>query len=139
MSKLSRDKGRKFEQVAARKLRPLFGDRVKRGFQRRDGREAPDVDGTPFWIECKHAKCVNVRAALAQAVTATDGRPPVVIAQDNGVRVPMVVMRLDDWLDLVEREVPRLVALGVMHAGSQEASAGDEASSGEGGAEEEGA
>lgn len=48
MSKLSRTKGRAFEQEAARKLRPLFGDRVKRGYQRRDGGEAPDVE---TWID----------------------------------------------------------------------------------------
>ncbi len=138
MGKLSRVKGRAFEQETARKLRPMFGDRVKRGFQRRDGREAPDVDGTPYWIECKHAKCVNVRAAMAQAIAATDGRPPVVIAKDNGVRVPLVVMRLGDWLDLVERELPRLVALEleVMHVDEEEEADGDEAAASEGGAGE---
>jgi hypothetical protein len=48
--------------------------------------------------------------------------------------VPLVVMRLDDWLDLVERELPRLVALGleVMHADDEEETAGDKAQAGEG-------
>lgn len=129
MGKLSRVKGRAFEQVTARKLRPLFGERVKRGYQRRDGREAPDVEGTPFWIECKHGKCVNVRAAMAQAVAATDGRAVVVIAKDDGTRAALAVMWLDDWLELVGRELPRLVVTG-LEAFNGQASGSEEAASG---------
>lgn len=105
MGKLSRAKGRTFEQVIARRLRPLFGDSVKRGYQRRGGKEACDVEGTPFWIECKHGKAISLRAALAQAICDTDDRPCVVVAKDDGWREPVVVMRFEDWLDLARREL----------------------------------
>jgi hypothetical protein len=108
MGRLSRVKGRAFEQAIARKLRPLFGSVIKRGYQTQSGKAACDVEGSPYWIECKHQKVVNIRAALAQAKTATDGRPIVVVAKDNGVR-PIVCMELTDWLELVARELPQIV------------------------------
>lgn len=109
MGGLSRLKGRAFEQAVAKRLRPVFGDRVKRGYQTRNGREACDVDGTPWWIECKHGRQVNVRAAMAQALQATDGRPVLVVAKDNGVREPFVCMLLKDWLELAQRELSSAV------------------------------
>lgn len=114
-----RVKGKKWERAVAVKLRPLFGSGVKRGYQTRDGREAPDVDGTPYWIECKHGVNINLHAALAQAVRASDGRPPVVVAKYQN-RAPMVAMLLTDWLQLVERELPRLVAAGLKEIGHGE-------------------
>ena len=134
-------KGKKWERAVAEKLRPLFGARVKRGYQTRDGREAPDVDGTPFWVECKHGALVNLRAALAQAISATDGRPPVVIAKDTG-RSAVVLMRLEDWLALVEREMARLVVTGLEEASGEEnreEAAHAAGAAEEGGTEEEGA
>lgn len=109
MARLSRTKGRAFERAIAAKLRPLFGARIKRGYQARDGRAAPDVDGSPFWIECKHGKAVSVRAALAQGMAATDGRPVVVVAKDHGARDAIVCMRLTDWLELVDLVLPESV------------------------------
>lgn len=103
-----RVKGKRWERDVAQRLRPLFGSHVKRGYQARAGCEAPDVDGTPYWIECKHGRLVNLRAALAQALAATDGRPPVVVAKDQG-RSALVVMTLADWLELVGKEIPRAV------------------------------
>lgn len=97
MGRMQRTKGRVFERWVARVLRPLFGEHVKRGFQSRSGRDAPDVDGTPFHVECKHGKLVNLRAALKQAQAATDGRPVVVIAKDNRT-APVVLMLLADWM-----------------------------------------
>jgi hypothetical protein len=104
-----RAKGRRWEQEVARMLRPLFGDSVKRGYQARGGgKEAADVDGTPYHIECKHGRLVNLRAALDQAIRDTDGRVPIVIAKDD--RSPaMVLMRFDDWLRLEEERLPKVV------------------------------
>lgn len=105
-----RRKGRAWEQEVARKLRALFGDAVKRGLQTRGGgKEAPDVDGTPYHIECKHGRLVNLRAALAQAIRDTDGRVPVVVAKDDRSE-PIVVMRMSDWLRLEEERLPKVLA-----------------------------
>lgn len=95
----SKRKGKTWERAVAQLLRPIFGEQCARGWQSRNGREDCDVKGSPYWIECKHGQKVNYRAALAQAIDDTDGRPPVVIAKDDNER-PVVVMLLDDWLAL---------------------------------------
>jgi hypothetical protein len=100
LGRRSRRKGKTWERELAALLRPLFGEHVKRGLQSRCGRDGCDVEGTPFWLEAKHGKLVNVRAALRQALEATDGRPAVVVAKDDR-SAPLVVMRLGDWLELV--------------------------------------
>ena len=99
LGRRSRRKGKTWERELAALLRPVFGEHVKRGFQSRCGRDGCDVEGTPFWLEAKHGKLVNVRAALRQALEATDGRPAVVVAKDDR-NAPLVVMRLEDWLEL---------------------------------------
>ena len=85
--KLSRNKGKAWEREIARRMRELGFPDAKRGWQSRAGTDAPDVDGTDWWIEAKHHIKVNYRAALKQAVedstAAGDPRPPLVIAKDN--------------------------------------------------------
>ncbi len=83
-------------------MRPVYPE-AKRGFQSRSGRDGCDVEGTPYWVECKHGKCVNVRAALRQALATTDGRPVLVVAKDDRTE-PIVVMRLCDWLEHAARQ-----------------------------------
>lgn len=110
LGRRSKRKGKTWEREVATLLRPIFGEHVARGWQARSGRESCDVQGSPFWIECKHMQLVDLRAALRQASADTDGRPPVVIAKDDrkppGWKVgdpgaaPMVLMRLEDWLAL---------------------------------------
>lgn len=108
MSMMQRRKGKTWERAVATMLRPLFGDSVKRGFQSRSGRDGCDVEGSPFWVECKHGRLVNLRAALAQAIRDTDGRIPIVIAKDDRTD-PVVLMRLADWLAELERTLPKRV------------------------------
>lgn len=48
-----------------------------------------DVEGTPFWMECKHHKRVNIQAAMRQALEARKQgkgylRPPLIVSKDNG-------------------------------------------------------
>jgi len=117
MGKRSREKGKKWEQKVACVLRPIFGGLVKRGIQSRDGGEVTDVEGTPFWVECKHAASTskaNPFAALEQGETATDGRPVVVFCKlDN--RPPLMAVRMDLGLDLLRawaKTAPSILRVG---------------------------
>lgn len=105
----SRTKGHAWEREVAILLRPIFPN-ARRGLsQTRDGADVPDVDCTPYWLECKKGKRTNPRAALEQAFNAAvskglggDPRPPVAICYDDRER-PVAMMYLDDWLALVQR------------------------------------
>lgn len=67
MGKSQRDKGHGFERRVAKDLREFWPE-AKRGFQTRGGTsEAPDVDGTPFFVECKAHKRVDRDKAMTQA------------------------------------------------------------------------
>jgi len=103
MGKLSRDKGVRWELEIAKRLRTIFGDSVKRGFQWR-GAEQPDVECPAFWIEAKHHRRVNIRKSFEQALgdaTADESkRTPVLVCKDDNKR-PLVVMDFEDWLELI--------------------------------------
>jgi hypothetical protein len=75
---------------------------AKRGIQYTGGSEAPDVDGTPYWVECKCGKRTNIKAAVKQATDASDGRPIVVISK-NDREETLVTMLIGDWYALHER------------------------------------
>lgn len=42
-----------------------------------------DVEGTPFWVECKRQKKCSIKAAIRQAEAATDGRPILVVTKND--------------------------------------------------------
>ena len=68
-------KGIEFERVVRRRLARVFGeDHVRRGNQYKDGTDCADVNAPRFWIECKAGKKPNVRAALRQAITDSEGK-----------------------------------------------------------------
>jgi hypothetical protein len=98
----SRRKGIGWEREVVRTFAEVFGaEHVRRGFQFRDGAEAPDVHTPIFAIECKRGARTNPRAALAQIVKATDGKGfvPIAVCRDDHEE-PFVVMRLDDLTEL---------------------------------------
>lgn len=71
VGRMSRRKGKRFEQIVAAQLREIFGDQVKRGWQAREGHDASDVEGVPgWWVECKNHQRVNIREAYEQAEAA---------------------------------------------------------------------
>jgi hypothetical protein len=112
MGKMQRRKGGDFERAVAVALRPVFAGAHRGIGQTRSAGEVPDVDKTPYWIECKHRRVVNIRAAMRQAREETDGRPPVVVSRVNAEPM-MVTMLFDDWLALL-RTVNATVAVEVM-------------------------
>jgi hypothetical protein len=103
MGKREREKGRRGEQELARIFRsrlPRLAERIKRGWQTRLGSDDPDVNGLPWWVECKVGKAPNILAALRQADKASDGRPSVACTKkDYGEW--LVTLRLSDWLDMI--------------------------------------
>lgn len=100
LGRRSRRKGAAWENELVALLRPVFGEQVRRCFQSRSGQDGCDVEGTPYHIEAKHRRLVNLRSALRQGLADTDGRPVLVVAKDNR-SAPFVVMLLADWLQLV--------------------------------------
>lgn len=102
MGAYQRTKGHNFERWVAKIFRPLF-PATKRGYQARDGtKAAPDVDGTPWYIECKVGAHPNIRAAVLQAKAGTDGRPVLVVTRRDHEE-PLSTMILSDFMVLLQR------------------------------------
>lgn len=102
MGKASREKGKRGERQVAAAFAEVFGsDKVRRGYQYRDGSEAPDVWAPLFHIESKIGKRPNLSAALEQA--ERDARPGVIpIAVCRSDRdAATVTLRLEEFLDIV--------------------------------------
>ena len=93
----SRRKGATFERTIAKRFAEGIYPDAKRGLvQARCAKEGPDVEGTPWWVECKAGKSPRLWAALAQAQAATDGRPCLVVAKRDRL-APVVLMTLEDF------------------------------------------
>lgn len=97
MSKYQRDKGKRGECEIARQFATLYGPDVRRGQQSRSRRDGCDVEGTPFWIECKTGANPPVWRAMAQAIDDTDGRMPLAVVRRDRCEA-LVVLRLEDFL-----------------------------------------
>lgn len=111
LGRASRNKGKRWERAVASDFRAVLGDRVRRGWQSRLGDDEADNEGIPLlWVECKHGKGASgVRAALAQAEAATDGRRPIAFCKDDRQRhwrdarlvVAMATMYAHHWEELL--------------------------------------
>jgi hypothetical protein len=110
----SRKKGKDGENEVARRLREVY-PKTKRAFlsQARDGAESHDLEGTPWGIEVKFHRRVNIQKALLQAEAACtrSGKPPLVVTKDNR-RPILVTMYLDDFIRLLRlaEGIPERVA-----------------------------
>lgn len=105
--KRSRRKGKVYEREVASGYREIYGAAVKRGWQAREGHDAPDVENVPgLWVEAKHHGQVSARAALAQAIDAAkkagSKAVPVAHCKDDGLPA-VVVLRQEDWWELLRR------------------------------------
>lgn len=101
MSRSQREKGKRGERSAAEALRVVY-PQARRGWQARDGADAPDVDGTPWWVESKVGRNPPLWPAWRQALEDTDGRPPLVIARRDREEA-VALLRLSDLVALLER------------------------------------
>jgi uncharacterized protein (DUF1786 family) len=111
MSGRSREKGARWQGDLARRWRAsgLYPDAysTQGGQVRRVRPSASDVDGTPWVVEAKHCKLVNIRAALEQAEAAAaadkDNRPVVAVTRYHGTGPDeaVVSMRLTVFEELI--------------------------------------
>ena len=88
MGSSQRNKGKRGEREVSI-IFDLHGYTTHRGWQARRGQTECDVEGTPWWVEVKRGKRVNVRSAMRQAKDDTDGREPIVVWRDD--REPWMV------------------------------------------------
>jgi len=106
--KRSRRKGKVFEREVAAEYRAIYGESIKRGWQAREGHDAPDVENVPdLWVEAKHHQRVNYRAALEQAEEALEkAKAPITVrpiahCKDDGQKA-VVIIRQEHWFALLK-------------------------------------
>ena len=96
MGKMSRNKGAAFEREVARALQTVWPDAHRAGqTQASDSIVMPDVEGTPYWIECKRLARVipsTVSRAFAQADDAQIGK---LLQTEGELRDVLVITRQD--------------------------------------------
>lgn len=108
MGSRERTKGAVFERAVAGMMRDLGYPDAARGIgQARSGSEVSDVDGTPWWIEAKHRKAIDVHGAYLQGVAAADGRKPVLAVTKRDRGPVLVTMSLEEFGRLLGRKVER--------------------------------
>lgn len=99
----ARRKGLQFERDIAIKLREFWPE-AKRGIQTQENRKVPDVDYTPYWIECKKGVATSPKSAYKQALRdkgiAEDDREILVITKDDRDET-LATMRLDYFLHIL--------------------------------------
>jgi hypothetical protein len=101
----SRNKGRAYEQEIARRFQHIYPN-ARRGLgQARQAHEVADVTGTPFWIECKHKRALNVHGAFAQALAAksvsASATQALVVSRHHGSGRDLATMDLDAFLTIL--------------------------------------
>ena len=102
MGKAQREKGKRGERATAKEIAEKLGVDAHRGWQARDGADAPDVVGLPgWWVEVKSGKALAPKAALQQADDARGQHDvPVAVLRYDRER-PMAIMFWEDLLHLI--------------------------------------
>ena len=110
----NRNKGKVYERKIANFYKEL-GFPAKRTIQSRQGYEGCDVQGTPWWVECKHTKSIGVvldwwqqtksdiLKGRAKSIIDSHTLPPhsVLHIRENGAD-DLVVISLAHWKELVQ-------------------------------------
>jgi hypothetical protein len=113
MSASQRRKGHAWERDVVHMLRQIWST-ARRGLGQTRGAEVCDVEGTPYWIECKVGAQPNVRAAMAQALEdatkAGDPRPLLVITKRDREE-PLVTMSLVNFVTLARHQIREVKVL----------------------------
>lgn len=100
MGRMSREKGKRGENEAARLFRS-YGIDAKRGCQYKGGPDSPDIVGTPgLHVEVKRTETLRLWEALAQAKRdAGADEIPVVIHRKNQAHW-VAILDFDDFMKL---------------------------------------
>lgn len=103
---MQRDKGKRWEREIAARLREIFGEDVRRGWQARSGGDDPDIVDVPnFWVEAKHHKVVNIGAAIRQVLIAKkkkDDRWPLIVSKSDR-QEPLATMTWESFLEMLRQ------------------------------------
>jgi hypothetical protein len=106
----NRNRGKCFERDVANALKEVYPLARRLYGQSRKGADAPDVGGTPFWVECGTGGTVAIREKLAQALRDSaasedprwTNKPAAVFTRSrDGERI--VSMRQDQFINLLKQ------------------------------------
>ncbi len=109
-NKRNRMKGKEYEREIANALKPFYPNAARSFGQSATGSEAPDVVGTPFWIECGKGKSIRPEVKLKQAIAEVEATPnktfhgahPIAFTTRGGHEPHIVSMTLETFLAFVE-------------------------------------
>lgn len=107
--RINRTRGGEYEREVANALKPIYPKARRSVGQAREGANAPDVVGTPLWIECTKSSGVKVVEKMAQGLVDSAvcpdpnyrGRAVVVFSRHKPSRLDLVTMRREDFLELL--------------------------------------
>jgi hypothetical protein len=104
------------ERETANAMKTVWPEARRGLVQARSAKEGPDVEGTPYWVEAKVGKRVNIMAAMRQADAAREEdkekRPALVVSRADGEK-SLVTMTLLEFLALAKRAYPDVAASAV--------------------------
>lgn len=108
--KKNREKGKRYERNCAKALKEVFPNARRLFGQARKGCDAPDIGGTPYWIECGAGGTTMIQDKLRQGLRDTtaceDPRytKKIPIAMTRTSRDEHIVsMYRDDFITLMKR------------------------------------
>lgn len=109
----SRNRGKDYERNCANCLKEVYPKAARLYGQSRKGSDAPDVGGTPFWVECGTGSTIAIRNKLKQALrdssesedTRYAGKPALVFVRtaNNEHIVSMERSQFMQLLSVVEK------------------------------------
>lgn len=113
IGKLSRTKGRAFEQEIARLFRPIFPDaRRHLEYQQFEAAFGADLAGTgPYQIQCKRGrKWASLSAIEEVKADEAFGEVPVLVTKGDNKRI-LVALPLEHFLDILKRAHVRIYSV----------------------------
>lgn len=114
----NRQKGAEYERDVANAFKLVYPEARREHGQTRDGGDAADVEGTPFWIECTKGEASiydkleqgmvdSIKGAMRECTrtgSKVTARPVLVCSQRNGKRTRHIVtMDRDQFIDWLIR------------------------------------
>ena len=108
MGRHSQRKGSRFESLVAKIISSALDSWAVRNMHQTKGEDTGRDLWTnlPFCIQCCHAKHPPIYQKLGEAVkSARPGEMPVAVIRQDRKDI-IVVMRMDDWLELVKQALP---------------------------------